>query len=80
MAPHFKNLQRALQCFQGLSLHAPLITVKDQQEKSILPLRRWADPKEISYVVLFLASDESSYCTGGEFAVDGGESAGLLLP
>jgi len=30
VAPHFKNLQRSIQYFQGLSLHPPLITVEDQ--------------------------------------------------
>jgi 3alpha(or 20beta)-hydroxysteroid dehydrogenase len=41
-----------------------------------IPLRRVAQPVEIATVALFLASDESSYCTGGEFSADGGVTAG----
>ncbi len=36
-----------------------------------IPVGREARPDEVTPVVLFLASDESSYCTGGEYAVDG---------
>ena len=39
-------------------------------------LERFARPEEVSGLILFLASDESSFCTGGEYAVDGGISAG----
>jgi 3alpha(or 20beta)-hydroxysteroid dehydrogenase len=45
-----------------------------------LALKRAAQPVEIGYMVLFLASDEASYCTGGEFVVDGGWLAGDILP
>ena len=40
-----------------------------------VPLRRKAEAREVATVALFLASDESGYCTGGEFAVDGGVTA-----
>mgnify|MGYP001243221366 CR=1 FL=1 len=39
--------------------------------------KRAAEPAEISNMVVFLASDLSSFATGSEFVVDGGETAGL---
>ena len=41
-----------------------------------VPMRRIGEPEEVSSLVLFLASDEASYCTGAEFVVDGGFTAG----
>ncbi len=40
-------------------------------------LGRAAEPGEVSSLVVYLASDESSYSTGSEFVVDGGTTAGL---
>ena len=42
---------------------------------SMIPLRRIADPAEVSNLVLFLASDESSYISGAEHVIDAGMTA-----
>ncbi len=42
---------------------------------SSVPMKRPAEPAEVAALALFLASDESSYCTGSEFIVDGGMTA-----
>lgn len=41
----------------------------------MVPMRRVGLPEEVSLLVIFLASDESRYCTGAEFVVDGGLTA-----
>lgn len=42
-----------------------------------IPLQRTARPEEVSDLVVYLASGESSYVTGAEFVIDGGLSAKL---
>ncbi len=41
-----------------------------------IPIQRIGTPEEMANLALFLASDESSYCTGSEFIADGGLLAG----
>jgi 3alpha(or 20beta)-hydroxysteroid dehydrogenase len=50
---------------------ARLQTVLDRQ-----PIARMGTPEEVAYLALYLASDESSYCTGAQFVIDGGHLAG----
>jgi len=40
-----------------------------------VPMQRYGEPQEVANIMLFLASDESAYCTGGTYMVDGGQSA-----
>ena len=40
-----------------------------------VPLQRPAGPDEVARLALWLASDENSYATGGEFVIDGGAMA-----
>ena len=40
------------------------------------PLRRYGEPEEVGKLMMFLSSDESSFCNGGVYMVDGGTSAG----
>ena len=34
--------------------------------------RRWADPREVAFPILWLASDEASFVTASTVMVDGG--------
>lgn len=43
------------------------------------PLARVGTPEEVADLVLFLASDESSYCTGAEFLCEGGRTAATVV-
>ena len=48
----------------------------DQPLARATPLGRYGTPEEVGQMMLFLASDDSSFCTGGVYMVDGGVSAG----
>jgi NAD(P)-dependent dehydrogenase (short-subunit alcohol dehydrogenase family) len=39
------------------------------------PARRLGTPEDLAGVAVFLASDDSDYCMGGIFTVDGGLTA-----
>jgi NAD(P)-dependent dehydrogenase (short-subunit alcohol dehydrogenase family) len=45
--------------------------IKTQTAQNVL-LKRMGMPEDISGIVLFLASDQSSWITGSSFTVDGG--------
>jgi 3alpha(or 20beta)-hydroxysteroid dehydrogenase len=40
-------------------------------------MKRMGSVEEVSQLIIYLASDESSFVTGAEFLIDGGELAGM---
>ena len=55
---------------------AVTVAVAKQSFADRIPLQRYGDPQEVARMMLFLSSDDSSFCTGGVYMVDGGRSAG----
>ena len=61
-------------------INTPMVQQSDafdqiQAMVGMIPLKRMAEPSEVSKLVLFLASNDSSYSTGAEFVTDGGITA-----
>jgi NAD(P)-dependent dehydrogenase (short-subunit alcohol dehydrogenase family) len=54
----------------------PMTEGLDARQKHVA-LRRVGTSMELSHLIVFLASDESSFSTGAEFVADSGETAGL---
>ncbi len=77
-----KSVARELAGFQVRvnSVHPGLIETPMMHEVGVdvdrlaahIPIGRVASAGEVAKIVLFLASDESAYCTGHEFVIDGG--------
>ncbi|MFJ5548331.1 glucose 1-dehydrogenase [Streptomyces sp. NPDC093225] len=57
------------------AIDTPMIAAVADKDWSHVPLGRMGHPGEVADLVLFLVSDASSYVTGAEFTVDGGQSA-----
>jgi len=63
-------------------IETPMVDPIAQDPKALegtlsrVPMKRMGKPEEVSNLVLFLASDESSYMTGSTVVVDGGWLAG----
>ena len=77
-APIETRMMRSLEQMRVASSDDGPQTVDDvkQLTASAIPLQRYGDPEEVGKMMLFLASDDSSFCTGGVYMVDGGTSAG----
>jgi len=79
-APIETRMMRSLEEMRVAAADSSEVTVERTKQANMarIPLQRYGDPEEVAKLMLFLASDESSFCTGGVYMVDGGRSAGSL--
>ena len=77
-APIETRMMRSLEEMRVAGFDDPAVTVEQARQSfaARIPMRRYGNPEEVAKLMLFLASDESSFCTGGVYMVDGGRSAG----
>ncbi len=74
----------------GPAMRAPYVPAGIDVEKTlafahgVIPYQRSREPielvRDVARMILFLASDESLSCTGGDYPVDAGWTAGRLSP
>ena len=70
-----RNNIRVNSVHPGFTMTPMMVEATDEKggdAMSLIPLGRIADPQEVTNLVLFLASDESSYITGSEHVIDAG--------
>jgi len=58
----------------------PIEEMIEAHTRRFAPMGGTGRPSEIAKLAAFLASDDSSYCTGSEFVADGGFTAGYASP
>lgn len=77
-APIETRMMRSIEEQRVAALDDPNVTVEQtyRAASSRIPLGRYGHPEEVARLMLFLASDDSSFCTGGVYMADGGRSAG----
>jgi len=51
-------------------------SVMRKRFEQTIPLRRYGTAVEVARLMLFLSSVHSSFCTGGNYNIDGGATAG----
>ena len=77
-APIETRMMRSIEEQRAAALDDADVTLETMKRAYVerIPLRRYGNPEEVARMMLFLASDESTFCTGGVYMVDGGRSAG----
>ena len=77
-APIETRMMRSIEEMRVAAMDDSRVTVEvaKQSFAERIPLQRYGDPEEVAKMMLFLSSDDSSFCTGGVYMVDGGRSAG----
>ena len=77
-APIETRMMRSIEEMRVAAMDDSKVTtdVIKQSAADRLPLQRYGEPEEVARLMLFLSSDDSSFCTGGVYMVDGGRSAG----
>lgn len=77
-APIETRMMRSIEEMRVAAMDDSAVTVEvaKQSFADRIPLQRYGDPLEVAHMMLFLASDDSSFSTGGMYMVDGGRSAG----
>jgi 3-oxoacyl-[acyl-carrier protein] reductase len=71
-APYGIRVNAVVPSFCNTPMFRSLPPEKRKLAADAIPLGRVADPRELGYAILFLASDEASFITGEILDVDGG--------
>lgn len=77
VAAHYAKYNIRVNSIHPGGVKTPMISSDEDMLKQVslaIPLGRISEPAELSNVVLFFATEESSYITGAELVVDGGLS------
>ena len=73
-----KETKEGFERLNAINTTGVFFGMKHAVAKSTVPLGRVADPMEVARLALFLSSEMSSYSTGSEFVVDGGNMGAAM--